>query len=263
MNDTSTILRRLFLASCILLSVARPSDAQKSLRKQDLCPDYTEIDPLLECREVDSFGTLASIINAAPSGSELVFCPFFLRKVSSLDPITVKRGVTVKCARTTPDQFCTIDGLGNHMIIDTAEDTLWQGFIFRGSNDHAVIVSGEADNAGTATHTFCQSSFMDNTRIKETRGGAMMLERSSGTINVVECFFQDNYSSTYGAGIYSRANQLNVIFSVFSKNKSKGYGPCIFTARGGLMVKTTKFQANNGREGYDIVFNPGKNRAIV
>ena len=86
-----------------------------------------------------------------------------------------------------------------------------------------------------------------------------MLQRSAGTVNVVDCFFQENFSKTFGAAIYSRTSQLNIIYSLFVKNKSSGYGSAVYTASdGGLMIKKSSFKGNNGREGHDIVFNPGK-----
>jgi predicted outer membrane repeat protein len=253
------MIRNILLAASILASAQLPSHAQSNLRKEDLCPNYSEIDPLLECTTVDSYARLAEVIENAPSGSEITICPFFIRKVTSVEPITVRTGVRVICARTAPDQFCTVIGLGNHLIIDTAEDTMFQGFSFRGSNDHAVLVSGEVENAELATHTFCQLSFLENTRAKDTRGGALMLEKSAGTINVVECFFQENFSKTFGAAIYSRAGQLNILYSMFVKNKANGYGGALYTASGGgLMIQSTTFLGNRGRDEHDIVFNPGK-----
>jgi len=252
------MIRNILLAVYILVSTQLPSYAQVNLRREDLCPDYTEIDPLLECLTVDSYAELAVMIENAPSKSEITLCPFFIRKVTSVQPITVKTGVRVRCARTTSDQFCTIIGLGYHLVIDTAEDTMWQGLSFRGSNDHAILVSGEIENAELATHTFCQTSFMENVRTKDTRGGALMLGKSAGTINVVGCFFQENFSKTFGAAIYSRASQLNIILSLFVKNKSSGYGPAVYTANGGgLMIESSSFMGNRGRDGHDIVFNPG------
>ena len=220
MNHNS-MARRLLLTLCVLISAQLPSNAQPNLQKEDLCPNYKEIDPLLECLTVESYAGLAEVIENAPSGSEINLCPFFIRKVTSVKPITVNTGVRVHCARTTADQFCTIIGFGNHLVIDTSEDTLWQGFSFRGSNDHAVYITGEVENAELATHNFCQTSFMGNVRTKDTRGGALMLERSAGTVNVVECFFQENFSKNFGAAIYSRAKQLNIIFSLFIKKFSK------------------------------------------
>ena len=244
------ILLTLLVSASALLSV---------YAQQDLCPPYDEIDPLIDCLAVGSYGELSEIIQNAVSGDEIVLCPFFLRKVSSIPPIRVKTGVRILCARTSSDEFCTITGFGTHLIIDTAEDTLLQGFSFRESNDHAVLVAGEEKNSELATHTFCQLSFLENVRTKNTRGGAMMLEKSAGIINIFECFFQENFSSTYGAAIYSRADQLNVMFSMFVKNRSTGYGPALYTAAGGnLMIKSTSFLGNKGREGHDIVFNPGK-----
>ena len=253
------MIRNLLFDILILVLAQSPSYAQSNLSVEHLCPYYREVDPLLDCLPIESYGQLAEILQNAPPGSDITLCPFFVRKVTSIDPIIITSGVRVTCARTTPDEFCTIIGLGNHLIIDTAQDTLWQGFSFRGSNDHAVLVAGDVDHAELATHTFCQTSFLDNVRAEDTRGGAMMLAKSSGTINVVECFFQDNFSKTFGAGIYSRAEQLNVIKSLFVRNQSKGYGPALFAAVGSnLMIKNSRFLSNQGREGHDIVFNPGK-----
>ena len=264
MYHSKSMIRRIFVSACVLLSAAWSADAQSNLQREELCPNYTEIDPLIKCIEVESYAGLAKEIESAPSGAEITFCPFFIRKISSLRAITVKTGIKVTCARISPDEFCTIVGLGTHLVINTSEDTRWQGFNFRESNDHAVHISGDVENAELATHTFCQTSFVENVRTKDTRGGALMLGRSAGTVNIVESFFKENFSSTFGAAIYSRASQLNIIYSLFQKNKSNGYGPAVYTAQGGgLMIKTTTFLSNNGREGHDVAFNPGKQEAII
>lgn len=252
------MVRNILLAGSILASSLLPSYAQTSLEKLDLCPNWDEIDPLIPCETVESYGDLGVLIENAPSGAEFTLCPFFLRKVTSVAPITVRKGIRITCARLTPDSFCTIVGTGNHLVIDTAEDTLFQGFSFRQSNDHAINILGDADNAESAAHTFCQTSFIENVRSEESRGGALMLQKSSGTVNVVESFFQDNFSSTFGAAIYSRANQLNIILSFFIANRSNGYGPAVYTAvDGNVMIKTSTFINNRGRSDLDVVFNPG------
>jgi hypothetical protein len=149
--------------------------------------------------------------------------------------------------------------MGTQLHIDTAGDTLWQGISFRGSNDHAVHIVGDVDLAENASHTFCQVSFMDNVRSEDSRGGALMAEPSGGTINVVTSLFSENFSQTYGAGIYSRATQLNIINSVFVKNKANGYGGAVFTATGAsLMIRGSTFSGNRGRDSYDVVFNPSE-----
>jgi len=257
------MIRNVLLAIAILLLAQSPSLAQPNARKENICPEYSEVDPLLECLTIDSYAGLADLIENAPSGSEVTLCPFVIRKVTSVEPITINSGVRVHCARIAADQFCTIIGLGNHLVIDTAEDTLWQGLSFRGSNDHAVLISGDADNAEFATHTFCQTSFLENIRVKDSRGGALMLEKSAGTVNIFECFFQENFSKTFGAAIYSRTTQLNIFYSLFVKNRSMGYGPALFTAIGGdLMITSSLFMGNRGRGGHDIVFNPGNGTSI-
>jgi predicted outer membrane repeat protein len=252
-------LEIVFVLVCAALPTAQPQNSPSSLTQQDLCPDYQEVDPLQECQSVSSFDDLRNIIEQASSGATIDLCTFFVQTISSADPIFVRKGIRVRCVRKTPDDICTINGMGHHLWIDTADDTLWQGMSFRGSNDHAVYVAGEVDNAQVATHTFCQSSFMNNVRTKDTRGGTFMAEPSSGTVNIVQCLFLENFSATYGAGIYSRTNQLNIINSVFLKNKATGYGGAIFTASGAsLMIRDTAFLSNNGRENQNIVFNPGK-----
>lgn len=255
-----------FGATLLLVSAPDVVQAQKLKQRQqplltqeDLCPDYEEIDPLQPCQTVRSFGGLKQLIEAAPSGSSINICPFFVQKVSSVDPIYVRNSIQVTCVRQNPDSICAINGMGHHILIDTAEDTRWQGVSFRGSNDHTVYVTGDVDNAEMATHTFCQSSFINNVRTHDTRGGTFMAEPSSGTINIVQCLFSENYSTTYGAALYSRTNQLNVINSIFVKNVAKGYGGAIFTASGAsLMIRGSMFLSNKGRESHDIVYNPSK-----
>jgi predicted outer membrane repeat protein len=241
------------------LPITQAQQTEALLTQQALCPDYQEIDTLQECQGVGSFDELKTIIEEAPPGATIDLCAFFVQTVSSADPIFVRTGIRVRCVRKTPDDICIINGMGHHLWIDTSADTLWQGMSFRGSDDHAVYVAGEVDNAQVATHTFCQSSFTDNLRLQDTRGGAFMAEPSSGTVNIVQCLFSENFSATYGAGIYSRTNQLNVINSIFVKNKANGYGGAIFTASGAsLMIRDTTFLSNKSRDNQIIVFNPGK-----
>ena len=256
------MIRNILLAGSILASTLSASYAQTELNKLDICPDWDEIDPLIPCQTVDSYGDLGVLIENAPPGAELTICPFFLRKVTSVAPITIRNGIKITCARLDPSSFCTIVGTGHHIVIDTAEDTLIQGFSFRQSNDHAINVLGDQENSESATHSFCQTSFFENVRSEESRGGALMLQKSSGTVNVVESFFQDNFSNTFGAAIYSRANQLNIILSFFIANRSNGYGPALYAAvDGNVMIKTSTFINNRGRGDLDVVFNPGTLRS--
>ncbi|KAL3925728.1 MAG: hypothetical protein SGILL_000207 [Bacillariaceae sp.] len=220
-----------------------------------------EVDPLQDCQSVRSYAGLKELIEQAPAGGSVNLCAFFVQKVSSLDPIIVRKGVQVTCVRRTPDDVCIINGMGTQLWIDSSEDTLWQGLSFRGSDDHAVFLNGEVDGMASSSHTFCQCSFMKNVRNKETRGGAFMADPASGTVNIVQCLFQENFSMTYGAGIYSRTNQLNVINSIFVKNRANGFGGAIFTAGGAsLMIRGSQFLGNRGRDEHDIVYNP-KSRA--
>lgn len=229
--------------------------------QKELCPDYREVDPLQDCQSVRSYAGLKELIEQAPAGGSVNLCAFFVQKVSSLDPIIVRKGVQVTCVRRTPDDVCIINGMGTQLWIDSSEDTLWQGLSFRGSDDHAVFLNGEVDGMASSSHTFCQCSFMKNVRNKETRGGAFMADPASGTVNIVQCLFQENFSMTYGAGIYSRTNQLNVINSIFVKNRANGFGGAIFTAGGAsLMIRGSQFLGNRGRDEHDIVYNP-KSRA--
>jgi hypothetical protein len=56
-----------------------------------------------------------------------------------------------------------------------------------------------------------------------SRGGAFKTERDAGTVNIVKSFFENNFSQTYGAAIYSRTNQLNVIDTRFVDNIATGW----------------------------------------
>ncbi|KAG7347134.1 POMP domain polymorphic outer membrane protein [Nitzschia inconspicua] len=247
------------LSFSLAVLYAFAADAQQAplLTQEELCPDYKEIDPLKPCQTIQSYGELKELIEQSPEGASIDVCPFFLQKVLSVDPIFVRKSVQVTCVRKTADDFCVINGMGHHLWIDTAEDTRWQGMSFRASNEHAVYIAGDVENAETASHTFCQTSFIKNVRFQDTRGGAFMAEPSSGTVNIVQCLFSENFSSTFGAAIYSRTNQLNVINSIFVRNRANGYGGAIFTATGAnLMIRDTAFIGNNGRESHDIVYNP-------
>jgi predicted outer membrane repeat protein len=247
------------MALVLFSTPAAKAQQEPLLTQEDLCPDYREVDPLKPCESVRSYAGLKLLIEQAEPGASVDLCPFFVQKVSSMDPIFVRKGIQVTCVKKTPDDICAINGMGHHVWIDTAADTLWQGMSFRGSDDHAVYVAGDVDNAAVASHTFCQTSFIKNVRTKDTRGGAFMAESSSGTINIVQCLFSENFSMTYGAAVYSRTDQLNIINSIFVKNKASGYGGAIFTASGAsLMIRDTVFFSNNGREDHDIVYNPSK-----
>ena len=162
----------LLLLTLCGLSWFPSSHSQEILTQEKLCPNYEEVDPLQECQTVQSYAGLKRIIENAPAGSSLDLCPFFVQKVSSLAPILVQNGIQVICIRKQPDDFCAVNGMGHHLLIDSAEDTLWQGMSFRGSDDHAVYIAGDVENAEKASHTFCQSSFIKNVRAKDTRGGS-------------------------------------------------------------------------------------------
>lgn len=241
---------------CLLLIVSLLST---TAQEEELCPDFTEIDPLKECQTVVDYEALRTLVEASPTGTQLNLCPFFLSKVETVAPALVRSGIQVRCIRKTVNDFCIVAGQGLLLWIDTIEPTLWQGLSFRNSNDHAVFISGETENSELADHTFCHSSFLENIRFKETRGGALMIESNVGTVNVVESLFSENFSQTYGAAIYARGKQLNVIKSVFVRNESTGYGPAIFTASGtSLLIQDSTFLSNSGRDRLDIVFNGGK-----
>ena len=95
MNLHSSVIRNTIGTVCVLLSAAWSTDAQSHLKRKDLCPTYSEVDPLIECVEVASYGGLVEVIENAPSGAEITFCPFFIRKTISVDPIMVKKGIKV------------------------------------------------------------------------------------------------------------------------------------------------------------------------
>lgn len=233
--------------------------AAKSQAQQRLCPDFGP-DPLVECRTPTTYDELRDTIEEAESGDVLELCPFFISKISTAPPITVRSGVTVKCMQRRPDEWCIIQGGGKHLVIATSEDTVFQGFSFRKSDDHAVhVISDGVTNSNQATHTFCQSSWMETLRNEDTRGGALMLDRNAGTVNLVQSLFSENYSKTFGAGVYTRTNQLNIIESIFVRNTAPGFGGAIFAASGAnLMMEGTSFISNRGRNGHDVVMNPSE-----
>ncbi len=45
-----------------------------------------------------------------------------------------------------------------------------------------------------------------------------MTQENAGTVNLLSCSFTNNYSTTRGAAIYTRTNQLNVVGSHFADN---------------------------------------------
>ena len=55
--------------------------------QQDLCLPCDEIDPFIDFLTVNSYGELIEIVENAASGEEITLCSFFLRKVSSVQPI--------------------------------------------------------------------------------------------------------------------------------------------------------------------------------
>lgn len=124
-----TVSTTLLLAlSITLLSLWVPAtEAQGLPTQEDLCPDYREVDPLQECQSIRSYAGLKEIIEETPAGGLVEVCPFFVQKISSMDPIIVRKGVTVRCVRKAPDDLCIINGMGHQVWIDTDEDTLWQG----------------------------------------------------------------------------------------------------------------------------------------
>jgi predicted outer membrane repeat protein len=60
-------------------------------------------------------------------------------------------------------------------------------------------------------------------RERGSRGGAFKTERGAGTVNIINSLFERNYSTTYGAAIYSRTGQLNVIGTYFIDNVAAGW----------------------------------------
>jgi predicted outer membrane repeat protein len=247
------LLRHIFPILWLVIT-SSPTRAQEG----GLCPDYEEIDPLQECQTVLSYADLVGLLESTPSGAKLDLCPFFVSKVQVQSAIHVTSGIQVRCVRRTEDDSCVIDGLGQHLWIDTSENTLWQGMSFRNSDDHAVYITGAVDKPQIANHTFCHTSFIQNIRLRDTRGGALMIEASVGTVNVVETLFSENFSTNYGAGIYSRGSELIVIESVFVRNRSDEYGPAIFTASGSsLMIQGSIFLNNRGQGKFGVVFNGG------
>lgn len=50
-----------------------------------------------------------------------------------------------------------------------------------------------------------------------------MIERYTGTVNIVDSRFESNFSQTYGAAIYTRGNTLNVIDTYFGDNIASGW----------------------------------------
>ena len=75
----------------------------------------------------------------------------------------------------------------------------------------------------SAFRLLVHSSTTSNERTLTSRGGAFMIERYTGTVNIVGSRFEENYSQTYGAGIYTRGNTLNVINTHFEDNVATGW----------------------------------------
>lgn len=223
----------------------------------ELCPNFPE--PGTSCTRVDDYFEFRSMIEESRAGDELILCPFSILKDANEDYAVIEHNLKIQCFKENEDDQCLIQGLGEHLRIDSSSDTLIQGLEFRGSDDHAIHIVSKKEGAESASHTICNCDFVGNERYETDRGGIFMAEANGGTINVIESTFRDNYSTTYGAAIYSRTNQLNVIDSRFIDNRALGLGGAIFTAKdSNLLLVNSNFLRNMGKDGWPIVVNPSK-----
>jgi hypothetical protein len=92
---------------CLLLIISLLST---TAQEEELCPDFTEIDPLKECQTVVDYEALRTLVEASPTGTQLNLCPFFLSKVETVAPALVRSGIQVRCIRKTVNDFCIVAG---------------------------------------------------------------------------------------------------------------------------------------------------------
>ena len=223
----------------------------------ELCPHFPE--PGSSCTRVPDYAAFRSMIEESRDGDEFILCPFSITKDADEDYAMIEHGLKIQCLKENEDEQCSIQGAGEHIRIDSSSNTLIQGLEFRGSDDHAIHIVSKKEGAEMASHTICNCNFMANERYETDRGGIFMAEANAGTINVVKSTFQENYSTTYGAAIYSRTNQMNVIESRFIENQALGLGGAIFSAKdSNLLVVNSSFLRNRGKDGWPIVVNPSK-----
>lgn len=53
-----------------------------------------------------------------------------------------------------------------------------------------------------------------------------MTQENAGTVNLFNCYFENNYSTTRGAAVYTRTNQLNIVGSHFADNTALEWVGC-------------------------------------
>ena len=185
---------------------------------QDEC-----LDPLFPvdtyCENIETWDDFVLLIDESVTGDELYVCPFDVDK-SDMPKLNITWEISVVCVLKDETDGCTFRGSGGFVNIASDGNTLFQGFHFRDSDDHAVNVESTAGNSSAITTTFCHCTFSGINRNQTTRGGAFIAQEDAGVVNLLSCIFLENFSSTRGAAVYTRTSQMNIVGCQFIDNAS-------------------------------------------
>jgi hypothetical protein len=199
-------------AVLVLLSIS------KTYGQQDECQDvFFAADTY--CEEIATWDDFVLVVDESVPGDQLYFCPFDIDK-TDLPVVNITWGISIVCVLKDETDTCTFRGSGGFVNIATDDNTLFQSIHFRDTDDHAVHIESAVGDSSAITRTFCYCTFSGINRAIASRGGAFMTQENAGVVNLYYCKFLENYSSTRGAAVYTRTNQMNVVGSQFIDNTS-------------------------------------------
>jgi hypothetical protein len=192
--------------------------SQGNGQEQNECPD--RLFPMdTYCENIQTWDDFVLLIDESVPGDELFVCPFDVYK-SEMPKLNITWEISVICVLKDETDTCTFRGSGGFVNVASDGNTLFQGFHFRDSDDHAVNIESKAGNSSFITSTFCHCTFSGINRNQTTRGGAFIAQESAGVVKLLSCVFLDNFSSTRGAAVYTRTSQMNIVGCQFIDNES-------------------------------------------
>ena len=166
--------------------------------------------------------------------------------VDSLAILTIQPGVIIRFQDSTKlvvrgKLVCA--GTLSAPILFTSYSERWKGIIISNSSEvssfqfaivESVDVSGDFDRNGAVEISnsiiiAANSIFRGN---RAVNGGAISIDQSQSVIS--NCFFLDNYASTFAGAVLSSQSSNRIINNTFFKNSSFNYG-------GGLVLSSPVF----------------------
>jgi hypothetical protein len=171
------------------------------------------------CEKIETWDDFVSLVDESVPGDELYFCPFDIEKGDS-QKLNITWGISIFCVLKDEAESCTFRGPGGFVNIVTEDHTLFQSFHFSDTDDHAVHIDATPGDSSVVTHSFCHCTFSGINRAIESRGGAFMAQENAGIVNLFNCIFLENFTTTRGAAIYTRTNEMNIVGCQFTDNVS-------------------------------------------